>query len=44
MMSIPLPFGLPVVPQGEWLQLRVIAAGAQGLAFVGALTIVTRRR
>jgi hypothetical protein len=44
MMSIPLPFGLPVVQQGEWLQLRVIAAGAQGLAFVGALTIVTRRR
>jgi hypothetical protein len=39
-----LPFGLPPLPSGPWLQLRVIAAGAEALAIVGGIAIVSRRR
>jgi hypothetical protein len=39
-----LPFGFPSLPSGPWLQLRFIAAGAEALAVVGSITIMSRRR
>jgi hypothetical protein len=43
-VAVELPFGLPTLPVGTWLQLRVIAAAAQVLALVGAVTIASSRR
>jgi hypothetical protein len=40
---IELPAGFPVIPVGEWLPLRVIAAAAEAFALVGALTIACER-
>ena len=41
---IALPFGLPTIPAGPWLQLRIIAVAAEAFAVVGAVTIAARRR
>jgi hypothetical protein len=43
-MPIELPFGLPTIPVGPWLQLRVVSAAAETLAVVGSLMIASRRR
>ncbi|MBF4635513.1 hypothetical protein ITJ38_13945 [Agreia pratensis] len=43
-MPIELPFGLPTIPVGPWLQLRILAAGAEIFAVVGSLMIAGRRR
>ncbi|SKA91727.1 hypothetical protein SAMN06295879_1531 [Agreia bicolorata] len=40
---IELPFGLPTIPVGTWLQLRVVAAAAEALAVVGSIMIASRR-
>ena len=41
---IELPFGLPTIPAGPWLQLRIVAAAAEALAVVGSIVIASRRR
>lgn len=41
---IELPLGLPTIPVGPWLQLRIVAAAAEALAVVGSIMIASRRR
>lgn len=39
-----LPFGFPPLPSGPWLQLRLIAVGAEALAVIGSVVIISHRR
>lgn len=40
---IELPVGLPTIPVGGWLPLRVIATAAEAVALLGAMVIASRR-
>lgn len=42
-MPIELPFGLPTIPVGPWLQLRIVAAAAEALAVIGSIMTASRR-